>query len=494
MTAASQTELYHEIFGSILDRREMTPYLLKDCGGYTDALRQATRMMANRGFDMVDGDLCPGEKERAAQIVRQAVHYFESWLLPFAGEQLRRLSVLDSPLCSLYSDSIGSLSHIHEILSDSSFRSLIEEDPRHLFLLSSSVKYRNLFDGYRSGRLDVPAEWQRMGCSILKMCHLIKAIEEDSQDINDYARLGFYFESKRISLTDLFRFDWNDPDLAPEEDSARLAFVKLSSFFGKIRESMFTDERRGCRVFDSGDGVRVDIADVKARLKSPESMFTKLGKSAEGEAYDIRDILAVTFLLRERDDALTLFHALQKRGVILQENTSSVSITQTLFDDPTDMREAVIRLMKNLSLSAGEKISLSEKDISENAERFFGALSVNNSANEFSAGGHRKFQCKINYSVSVHRDAVSGRILVPGSLEFDRRAGMRIRTRQYTLPVELRISDSRSWEKSEHKGDAHHDAYKFRQIVALMNRLFDPVFSFPRDSFPQLRADQSRIF
>ena len=44
-------ELYHEIFGSILDRAEMTPYLLLRSANYRTALRQATRMLGNRGFD-----------------------------------------------------------------------------------------------------------------------------------------------------------------------------------------------------------------------------------------------------------------------------------------------------------------------------------------------------------------------------------------------------------------------------------------------------------
>jgi len=40
---------------------------------------------------------------------------------------------------------------------------------------------------------------------------------------------------------------------------------------------------RGDIVFNSGDGVAVDIVEIKARLKSPESMFTKLGKEVEGD-------------------------------------------------------------------------------------------------------------------------------------------------------------------------------------------------------------------
>ena len=58
---ASQNELYQEMFGSILDRTEMTPYLLKNCSGYDAALCQATKMMANRGFDTAGfDDVRPG--------------------------------------------------------------------------------------------------------------------------------------------------------------------------------------------------------------------------------------------------------------------------------------------------------------------------------------------------------------------------------------------------------------------------------------------------
>lgn len=494
MAAVHQQELYHEIFGSILDRREMTPYLLKDSSGYSESIRQATLMMANRGFDVMNGEFCPGEKERAAEIVRQALRYFSLWLLPFVKKQMLDLSRIDSPLRDVYLQSIDSIIRIQSILNDRAFSTLVGEDPRHLFLLSSSVKYQDLFRGYRGSELAVSKDWQRMGCSILKMCHLIKSIEEDSQDINDYARLGMSLESRGISLTNLFSLNWDNSAFIPDDEPARLAFVKIAAFFRKIRESMFFDKIRNCDVFDSGDGVRVDIVGVKARLKSPESMFTKLGKSIEGEAYDIRDILAVTFLLREREDALTLFHALQKRGVILQENTASTSITQTLFDTPDDMKEAVRRLMSFVALSADESFQLSENEICENSVSFFRALNVNTQVNQYSSGGHRKFQCKINYSVPVHRSADDKAILVPGSEAYLKRSAKNIVTRQYTLPVELRISDFRSWEESEWKGEAHHDAYKFRQLLALMNRLFDPVFSFPADHFTALRNDQSKIF
>ena len=125
---------------------------------------------------------------------------------------------------------------------------------------------------------------------------------------------------------------------------------------------MTFDADRNCLVFNSGDGVEVDIAEIKARLKSPQSMFTKLGKDVEGEAYDISDILAITFILKSRDDTLKLFHALQKRGVILQENTASHSITQTLFDNPESMKEAVRRLMISLAQSEGSNTSPGKKN------------------------------------------------------------------------------------------------------------------------------------
>jgi len=157
-------------------------------------------------------------------------------------------------------------------------------------------------------------------------------VEEDSQDINDYAQLGFFLEAQGQSLDDLYWYAWDRPEHIPDNAPAQRAFVKVSTFFHKLKESLTFDKNQGCLVFNSGDGVSVEIAEVKARLKSPESMFTKLGKEVEGEAYDILDILAITFILKSMDDTLKLFHALQKRGVILQENTVSRSITQTLFE------------------------------------------------------------------------------------------------------------------------------------------------------------------
>ena len=49
---SSSQELHHVIFGSILDRTEMSPYLLLSADNYQTALKQATKMMNNRGFDI----------------------------------------------------------------------------------------------------------------------------------------------------------------------------------------------------------------------------------------------------------------------------------------------------------------------------------------------------------------------------------------------------------------------------------------------------------
>ena len=175
------------------------------------------------------------------------------------------------------------------------------------------------------------------------------------------------------------------PTLLPEDEPAQRAFVKISAFFHKLKESMTLDAAKDCLVFNSGDGVEVDIVEVKARLKSPDSMFTKLGKNVEGEAHDIRDILAITFLLKSREDTLTLFHALQKRGVILQENTVSHSITQTLFDSPDDMLEAVRRLTVSLARSEG---SSSGRPSSDCARRrgSFSTISASMQENRFRVG------------------------------------------------------------------------------------------------------------
>jgi uncharacterized protein (TIGR04552 family) len=326
------------------------------------------------------------------------------------------------------------------------------------------------------------------------MCHLIKSIEEDSQDINDYVQLGFFLGREGRSLEDLFHYDWEHPAPIPPAEPAQRAFVKVSLFFHRLKESLAYDPQKGCLVFNSGDGVDVDIAEVRARLKSPESMVTKLGKNVEGEAYDIRDILAITFILRSRDDTLKLFHALQKRGVILQENTASHSITQTLFDRPESMKEAVRRLMISLARSRGGNATPGEESLLFHAGQFYEALGMNAEKNLHSSRGHRKFQCKIAFSLPIHRVVETNEILVPGTPLYEKRDRLGKKTEQHTLGVELRISDVESWRASEQTGDSHHDAYKFRQLVSVMNRVFKNVFRVPEESFPQLRKDQADLF
>jgi uncharacterized protein (TIGR04552 family) len=493
--ASQRQELYHEVFGSVLDREAMTPYLLKGCPDYRHSLTQAAVMLGNRGFDLLGGgELAPGEIERAQAYVRQARGYFTLSLFPFVKAQLLDLMGLRSALAQCYQKCFDEIERIELVLSDAGFATMVDEDPRHLFLMASFGKYPELFSGYRGGNLAVPISWQRMACSILKMCHLVKAIEEDSQDISDYAQLGGFFQSRGIGLEGLFEFDWHDPKALPTEEPSRRAYVKLAVFFRKMRESMRLDRARSCYVFDSGDGVRVDIVDVMARLKSPESMFAKLGKNVEGEAYDIRDVLAITFLLDGRDDALSLFHALQKRGVIIQEHTASASITQTLFDSPADMEEAVRRLMLNLYTSEGIGEVPSRAEVRVQAKNFFDALSVNAGQNPHSSSGHHKFQCKISFPVPIHYDRSDHTILLPGADARARLGLAPIITRQGTLPVEIRISDRATWAESETRGEAHHDAYKLRQLIPLCNRLFSPAFFFPREIEAGLRADQARLF
>jgi len=483
-------ELFHEIFGSVLDREGLTPYLLRNCGDYDTALRKATLMMGNRGFSVVDGELGEGEKERASSYVRQSVKYMMGSLFSSLSVQLAELTMIGSPQGTIYEKALGDIRSLQELLSGSTFAELIDEDPRHLFLLASSAKYPHFFKGHPRDPGRIPPRWRLVACSVLKMCHLIKAIEEDSQDVYDYARLGLFFESSGISLSGLFDFPWDETDSVPDDENARRAFVKLSAFFRKLHDSISVDGEKGTLVFNSGDGVQVDIVEVKARLKSPESMFAKLGKDASEEAYDIRDILAVTFLLKSRDDSLTLFHALQKQGVILQENTASASITQTLFDTSSDMHRAVGSLMRSLARREGIEAEPDEQEIRKNAEAFFASLNTNAALNPHSSGQHRKFQCKINFSVPVHLDRETGKVLLRGMSD----TSARQYTRQHTLPVELRISDVQSWERSELKGEAHHSAYKCRQSLVLMNRLFTPLFSFPAVAFAQLRKDQDTLF
>ncbi len=491
----SGNELHHEIFGSILDRTEMTPFLLLPAKDYATALTQAARIMGNRGFDVINStELQESEKERANSYIVRVYRYFLDWLFPFVRKQLQGLAALQSANAALYGQSLNAIAEIESVLMNTEFRRIVSEDPRHLFLLASSRRYPRIFYGYAGSDLDVPAAWQQIACAMLKMGHLIKSVEEDSQDINDYAQLGFFLEGQGQSLDDLYNYDWDSPKHIPDNEPAQRAFVKVSTFFYKLKESLTFNEKEGCLVFNSGDGVSVNIFEIKARLKSPESMFTKLGKDLEGEAYDIRDILAITFILRSMDDTLKLFHALQKRGVILQENTASHSITQTLFDSPESMKEAIRRLMVSLAQSGGRYDMPSEGDLLANSRTFFESLSINAAKNQHSSVGHRKFQCKIAFSLTIHHAADTKEIIIPGTQAYEMRDRINKETQQHTLGVELRISDEQSWRASELKGDSHHNAYKFRQLVAVMNRIFSNRFPIENESLAQLRRDQEALF
>ena len=365
-------ELHHEIFGSILDQTEMKPFLLQSATDYATSLRQATRMMANRGFDTLDcAELRTSERARASQYIHRAYDYFFKELFPSVSGQLAGLALLRTPNETLYRCCLSAIPEIAAILNDGSFRSLVDDDPRHLLLLASSRRYPLVFDGYQGRAMAVPTAWQQAACGLLKMVHLIKSIEEDSQDINDYAELGFFLGARGIGFNDLSAFAWERPPQIPDTEPARRAFVKISLFFHRLRESLSFDNKKNYLVFRSGDGVEVEIAEVKARFKSPASMITKLGKDVEGEAFDIRDILAVTFILMDRNDTLKLFHALQKRGVILQENTVSNSITQTLFNNPESMKEAVRRLMISLVRGRGNNELPDEGTVASAAGAFF---------------------------------------------------------------------------------------------------------------------------
>ncbi len=94
----SGSELHHEIFGSILDRTEMTPFLLLPAKDYAAALVQASRIMSNRGFDIIGiTDLQESERQRAAGYIERVYQYFLDWLFPFVRRQMEGLAGLQSP-------------------------------------------------------------------------------------------------------------------------------------------------------------------------------------------------------------------------------------------------------------------------------------------------------------------------------------------------------------------------------------------------------------
>jgi hypothetical protein len=197
--------------------------------------------MGNRGFDIINtAELQESEKERANGYIERVYGYFLDWLFPFLREHLEGLSGLQSPAAALYGQYLNALSEIEAVLMNTEFRRIVREDPRHLFLMASSRRYPRVFYGYQGSDLDVPGAWQQMACSMLKMAHLIKSVEEDSQDINDYAQLGFFLEAQGQSLDDLYQYDWDSPKHIPDNEPAKRAFVKVSTFFHKLKPTMTT--------------------------------------------------------------------------------------------------------------------------------------------------------------------------------------------------------------------------------------------------------------
>ena len=117
---SSSQELHHEIFGSILDRTEMSPYLLLSADNYQTALKQATKMMNNRGFDMIDnGELQESERERAKNYVKRTYNYFFNWMFPFVKTQLKGLLALDSINADLYRNNLQAIGRVESILNNS---------------------------------------------------------------------------------------------------------------------------------------------------------------------------------------------------------------------------------------------------------------------------------------------------------------------------------------------------------------------------------------
>ena len=94
----------------------------------------------------------------------------------------------------------------------------------------------------------------------------------------------------------------------------------------------------------------------------------------------------------------------------------------------------------------------------------------------------------------MHREAKTHKIMIPGTAIYARRNEVDKKTQEHTLGVELRISDEESWSTSEQIGDSHHNAYKFRQLISVMNRIFKNVFNMPKESVPQLKKDQATLF
>ena len=120
---SSSQELHHEIFGSILDRIEMSPYLLLSADNYQTALKQAAKMMNNRGFDMIgNGELQESERERAKNYVNRTYKYLFRLMFPFVRTQLKGLLALDSSNADLYRINLLAIGRVESILNDAWFQ------------------------------------------------------------------------------------------------------------------------------------------------------------------------------------------------------------------------------------------------------------------------------------------------------------------------------------------------------------------------------------
>src|SRR5512147_1807478 len=122
-------ELHHEIFGSILDRTEMTPFLLLPARDYATSLVQAARMMANRGFDTRGDELPDSEREMAAQYIGRSHAYIFIWLFPFVTRQLEGPAPPRSPNAGLSRNCLRAVGEAGSVLRNPDFRRVVDEDP-----------------------------------------------------------------------------------------------------------------------------------------------------------------------------------------------------------------------------------------------------------------------------------------------------------------------------------------------------------------------------
>jgi hypothetical protein len=118
---------------------------------------------------MTSDELDPGELERASRYVSAALDYALSSLIPPVRSQFCRLASLKTSLEGRYRAAEESLASMTSLLSSGEFRDLVDEDPRHLFLLASSAKYPLLFEGKPGFSTRVPPRWRFAACTVLKL-------------------------------------------------------------------------------------------------------------------------------------------------------------------------------------------------------------------------------------------------------------------------------------------------------------------------------------